>query len=135
MEHHQLVGRIATARVARLATVGADGSPHVVPVVFALDEGRIYSAVDAKPKRSQNLKRLQNIRANERVSLLVDHYEDDWSRLWWIRADGTATIVPSGPRWREAIDVLGAKYPQYRTARPDGPVIEIVVERLSGWTA
>lgn len=136
MDHELLIGRLTAARVARLATVGTDGSPHVVPIVFAFDDGgRIYSAVDAKPKRSQNLRRLRNIRANEHVSLLVDHYDDDWSRLWWIRADGAATVVTSGPRWIAAIDALSAKYPQYRTARPDGPVIEIVVEGLSGWSA
>lgn len=135
MDDDLLLERLAVARVARLATVGADGSPHLVPVVFAFDDGRIFSAVDAKPKRSQNLKRLQNIRTNERVSLLVDHYEDDWSRLWWIRADGTAEVVSDGPRWIEAIDALSAKYSQYRAARPDGPVIDIAVEQLSGWSA
>ena len=120
------------ARSARLATVGADGKPHVVPICFALD-GRdtIYTAVDQKPKRTTSLRRLANIAANPSVSLLADRYEDDdWARLWWVRADGTATVHASHP---DAIALLQARYAPYRNDPPQGPVIEIAVARWSGW--
>ena len=81
-------GRFAAARVARLATADATGQPHLVPVTFAVAGDMVYTAVDAKPKRTTALRRLANVAANPRVSLLVDHYDDDWSRLWWVRADG-----------------------------------------------
>jgi PPOX class probable F420-dependent enzyme len=121
--------RLAQARVGRLATVTAEGRPHVVPVCFAVHEGRIYTAVDAKPKRSAALARLDNVRATGRASLLVDHYEEDWSRLWWVRADGPAEVIESDA----AIDALAAKYDQYRAARPDGPVIAIAPDRWRSW--
>ena len=121
--------RLAQARVGRLATVTAEGRPHVVPVCFALHEGRIYTAVDAKPKRTAALARLDNVRATGRASLLVDHYEEDWSRLWWVRADGPAEVIES----EAAIDALAAKYDQYRAARPAGPVIAIAPERWRSW--
>ena len=121
--------RLASARVGRLATVTAEGRPHVVPVCFALRDGRIYTAVDAKPKRTAALARLDNVRATGRASLLVDHYEEDWSRLWWVRADGTAEVVDS----EAAIDALAAKYEQYRAARPAGPVIAIAPDRWRSW--
>jgi PPOX class probable F420-dependent enzyme len=120
--------------VARLATVGSDGRPHIVPFCFALDGDALYFAVDAKPKRTTNLKRLRNIAANPAVSILVDHYEDDWSRLWWVRLDGTARIItnPTDAAW--AIDLLVSRYEQYRRARPEGPVVAVAIERWSGWT-
>ena len=121
--------RLAQARVGRLATVTAEGRPHVVPVCFALHEGRIYTAVDAKPKRTAALARLDNVRATGRASLLVDHYEEDWSRLWWVRAEGPAEVIASDA----AIDALAAKYDQYRAARPAGPVIAIAPERWRSW--
>jgi PPOX class probable F420-dependent enzyme len=121
--------RLAHARVGRLATVTAAGRPHVVPVCFVLEGGRIYTAVDAKPKTTQALRRLENVRASGRASLLVDHYEEDWSELWWVRVDGVAEVIDS----EAAIDALAAKYEQYRTARPAGPVIAIVPERWSSW--
>jgi PPOX class probable F420-dependent enzyme len=121
--------RLATARVGRLATVTADGRPHVVPVCFALDAGRIYTAVDAKPKTTQALRRLENVRASGRASLLVDHYEEDWSRLWWVRVDGAAEVLEPGAG-REA---LAAKYEQYRAAPPAGPVIAISPDRWRSW--
>lgn len=122
--------RIAEASVARLATVTPEGRPHLVPIVFAVTEGTIVSAVDHKPKRSTALQRLANIDANPRVSVLVDHYDDDWSRLWWVRADGTATVSEND----EAADLLVAKYPAYRERRPDGPVITVSVDRITGWS-
>jgi len=121
--------RLTLARVGRLATVTAEGRPHIVPVTFALAGGEIVTAVDAKPKRTTRLARLENVRATGRASLLVDHYDEDWSRLWWVRVDGSAAVVESEP----AIDALAAKYEQYREARPAGPVIAITPERWRSW--
>ena len=121
----------AQARIGRLATVTPAGRPHVVPVCFALHEGMVYTAVDAKPKATRALARLENVRAGGRASLLVDHYEEDWARLWWVRVDGVAEVLESAP----AIDALAAKYEQYRQARPAGPVIAIAPERWRSWIA
>jgi PPOX class probable F420-dependent enzyme len=121
--------RLAAARVGRLATVTATGRPHAVPVCFALSGGRIFSAVDAKPKVTAELARLDNVRATGRASLLVDHYEEDWSALWWVRVDGIAEVIQS----EAAIDALADKYEQYRTARPTGPVIALDPERWRSW--
>ena len=121
--------------MARLATVGADG-PHLVPVVFAVAEGVVYTAVDQKPKTTRNLKRLRNLSADPRVSLLADHYDDDWSLLWWVRVDGVASILAAeSAQGRAGIDALVAKYPQYREARPSGPVIAVVPARWHSWRA
>lgn len=126
--------RFAAARVARLATVGADGAPHLVPVVFVVRDDGLWSAVDHKPKSTYDLKRLRNIRGNPEVSLLVDHYDDDWTRLWWVRADGRATVVEGGSPGTDAVlDDLAAKYPQYATDRPDGPLVRVDVRRWSSW--
>ena len=128
--------RFVAARVARLATADAAGIPHVVPIVFAVDGDRVYSAVDAKPKRTRALRRLANITVNPNVAVLVDHYADDWSELWWARADGTARVVGSDTSDGEhAIALLTARYPQYVTDPPTGPVVVIDVERWSGWSA
>jgi len=97
------VSAAASARVARLATVGADGNPHVVPICFALDGDTLYTAVDAKPKSTRALRRLANIRANPRVEVVIDHYEDDWTRLWWVRLAGRARVVESDPRGLELL--------------------------------
>jgi PPOX class probable F420-dependent enzyme len=135
MDEREMRHRIKTAMVARLATVGPDGRPHIVPMTFASADASLYFAVDQKPKRTRNLQRLRNIVANPRVSVLVDHYEDDWSSLWWVRVDGTARIVEEGPEFDEAISLLVARYEQYRSNRPAGPVVEIKVERMTGWSA
>ncbi|GGO68771.1 TIGR03668 family PPOX class F420-dependent oxidoreductase [Nonomuraea cavernae] len=127
--------RFRGERVARLATVSGDGEPHLVPVTFAVTGDRIMIAIDRKPKTTTNLRRLRNIRAHPRVTLLADHYEDDWARLWWVRADGSARVVESGTAWASAIDALAEKYDQYRTGRPDGPVILVEVFRWSGWSS
>jgi PPOX class probable F420-dependent enzyme len=132
--------RFAGARVARLATAGRDGHPHLVPFTFALDrhpggEDRIYSAVDAKPKSTIDLRRLRNIRANPQVAVLADHYEDDWDALWWVRADGQATVLDEPAAMAPALALLAARYPQYRDHRPAGPVISIQVIRWTGWAA
>jgi PPOX class probable F420-dependent enzyme len=150
--------RFAGARVARLATAGPDGRPHIVPFTFVLSAGagqgeggggdgefgapdRIYSAVDAKPKSSTGpksrtgLRRLRNIRANPRVAVLADHYEDDWDRLWWVRADGQAAILDDPAAMDPALALLAGRYPQYRDQPPPGPVIVIQVARWSGWAS
>ena len=128
--------RFVAARIARLATADAVGIPHVVPIVFAVDGDRMYSAVDAKPKRTWALRRLANIRVNPRVAVLVDHYADDWSTLWWARADGTARVVgPDSSDGERAIALLTTRYAQYATEPPTGPGVVIDVERWSGWSA
>ena len=134
-----ILARFRAAPVARLATADADGHPHLVPVTFALSAGlsadvTIYLAVDHKPKTTRDLRRLRDIRANPAVSILVDHYEDDWTSLWWARADGTATIIDDPAAMTAPVDLLVAKYPQYQRIRPAGPVIAIAVRRWLGWT-
>ena len=124
--------RFADARVARLATAGSEG-PHIVPIVFALAGDTIYHAVDHKPKRTTALKRIANLRADPRASVLADGYDEDWERLWWVRADGTARILPAGHE--EAIALLCARYPQYAGRPPQGPVIAVDVTRWSAWFA
>ena len=127
--------RFGSARIARLATVDADGQPHLVPLCFTLAEDRIVSVVDAKPKRSVNLRRLANIRAQPRVSVLVDEYDEDWTRLWWVRADGAARVVEAGAERDDAVAALTAKYPQYERQPPSGPVVQVTVDRWRGWSA
>jgi PPOX class probable F420-dependent enzyme len=129
--------RFAAVRVAHLATADAAARPHIVPVAFAVDGDTIYSAVDdAKPKATMRLKRLANIAANPAVALLADHYDEDWSRLWWARADGTARLVdPADAEAAQARELLAARYPQYREKPPPGPVIAVDVARWSGWVA
>jgi PPOX class probable F420-dependent enzyme len=124
---------MAAAEVGRLATVTADGRPHVVPCCFALSGATIYSAVDHKPKSTRLLRRLANLRANPNATLLVDHYADDWSTLWWIRADGTGRILDSGADLAGAIALLVEKYAQYRAEPPAGPVIAIDVTTWRAW--
>jgi PPOX class probable F420-dependent enzyme len=125
--------RFAAARVARLATAGAGCRPHIVPVVFAVRGDTVYSAVDAKPKRTTSLRRLANVAENPDVSLLVDHYEDDWERLWWVRADGRGRVLDSqAPEALRAIEWLRERYPQQRAA---GAVLAVDVHSWSGWSA
>jgi PPOX class probable F420-dependent enzyme len=126
--------RFAEARVARLATVGADGRPHLVPIVFACLGDVVWTAVDDKPKRTRALRRLDNVRANPRVALLADRYDEDWSALWWVRADGTARVVEAAAA-PAALEALAARYAQYAASPPSGPLLEIAVERWSGWSA
>jgi len=126
--------RFSTATVARLATVGPEGRPHLVPITFALvDEHTLVTAVDHKPKRTTALVRLANIEANPRVSVLVDHYEDDWDRLWWVRADGLARVREAAPAG--AAEALAERYPAYREHPPAGPFIVVEIQRLSAWSA
>jgi PPOX class probable F420-dependent enzyme len=124
--------RFAAERVARLGTVSADGVPHLVPITFAVLGDRIVSVVDDKPKSTTRLRRLDNIAARPTVCLLVDVYQDDWSRLWWARADGTASVLDTDD---EAVDALAARYPAYVERRPRGPVVSIDVVTWTGWAA
>jgi PPOX class probable F420-dependent enzyme len=126
--------RLAAARVARLATVSAGGQPHLVPVTFATDGDSVFIAIDHKPKTTTRLKRLANIAANPRVTLLADHYSDDWTHLWWSRADGHATVLEPGPATVAPIALLAARYPQYQATPPTGPVIAITVTTWTGWS-
>ncbi len=118
-----------------LSTSGADGEPHVVPIVFAMSHDVVYTAVDAKRKSTQRLRRLANIAANPRVSLLVDHYDEDWTQLWWVRADGAAQIHDSGDEMAMGYALLRRKYPQYERIALDGPVVTVAVRRFSSWHA
>ncbi|MEU9209880.1 TIGR03668 family PPOX class F420-dependent oxidoreductase [Streptomyces sp. NPDC048415] len=150
MEEAEARGRFLAARVARLATVDAEGRPHLVPVVFAGHGDGIVTAVDHKPKRSLRLRRLRNIAGHPAVCLIVDAYDEDWDRLWWVRADGEARILPPDTpepglpahataqephAYAAAIAVLREKYTQYRREPPDGPVIAITVHGWHGWRA
>jgi PPOX class probable F420-dependent enzyme len=125
----------ANAKVARLGTVGPDGTPHLVPVVFVLRDDVVYTAVDAKPKTTQRLRRLANIERQPLVSLLVDHYTDDWTQLWWVRVDGIAAIHYDGNPLDAGRDLLRAKYPQYQSVPLNGPVIAVAVQHWSSWHA
>jgi PPOX class probable F420-dependent enzyme len=125
--------RLTAARIARLATTDPDGRPHLVPIVFAVDGDTLYSAVDRKPKRSGRLRRIENARARPDVTVLVDHYEDDWSRLWWIRLRGTARVLDGGDEHERALGLLAEKYPQYRSDPPGGPVLAIDVAEVRTW--
>ncbi|WP_129783698.1 TIGR03668 family PPOX class F420-dependent oxidoreductase [Promicromonospora panici] len=149
--------RFVAARRAYLATADAGGVPHLVPVTFALIRAtgtpanspadnitdnagadapagdEIVTAIDHKPKTGHDLKRLRNLAENPRVAFLVDRYDDDWAHLWWVRADGVATIEHDGEPRVAALDALAARYPQYRERRPDGPLIMVRVTRWSGW--
>jgi PPOX class probable F420-dependent enzyme len=124
------VVRPEEARVARLATVGADGRPHVVPICFALDGETLYTAVDEKPKSTRELQRLRNIESNPRVEIVIDHWDEDWSRLWWVRLIGTARIVGRDER---ALGLLQAKYEQYREQPPAGPFVVVAIESRREW--
>jgi PPOX class probable F420-dependent enzyme len=124
---------LADSRVARLSTVDPSGAPHLVPVTFAVSGGDIAIAVDHKPKTTRALARLRNIAHEPRVSLLADHYDEDWTQLWWVRLDGTAQLR-TGPAMTPHLDALAAKYPQYREVRPEGPVILITPTRIRTWS-
>ena len=125
MEPELLRDLLAEARVGHLATVDGDGNPHVVPVCFVLEGPAVYWAVDQKPKVSRRLRRLANIRARPVAELVVDHYAEDWAELWWVRVSADAAILEPGPEAEHALDLLAAKYVQYRERRPDG--------RSCGW--
>jgi PPOX class probable F420-dependent enzyme len=135
MDEREAWDHLRSARVGRLATAGPDGIPHVVPFVFAVEGRTVYWAVDAKPKRSRELKRLANIRANPNVEILVDAYEEDWRKLWWVRAKGAARILDVGDESDRALQLLTRKYDQYGTDPPPGPVVAIEVAAVVSWEA
>ena len=122
--------RLTEARVARLATADAAGRPHLIPITFVMDGDELVFVIDLKPKTTTALKRLRNIEENPAVSVLADHYQDEWTQLWWVRADGSASIVEPT---RTDLELLSAKYPQYRQAPPPGPAVRIAVTKLTGW--
>jgi PPOX class probable F420-dependent enzyme len=126
-----LVSHWPEARVARLATVAPDGRPHVVPICFAVEDDTLYTAIDQKPKRTRALQRLRNIEANPRVEVLVDHYEEDWSKLWWVRLQGRAGVQELDAR---SLELLRAKYPQYRARPPGGPLVVVAIEQYAEWS-
>jgi PPOX class probable F420-dependent enzyme len=125
------------ARVARLATVARDGRPRLVPICFVLAGDVIYHAVDDKPKTTRRLARLADLAADPRAAVLADHYDDDWSALWWVRADGRARVLSDTgtEEAAAALDLLARRYAQYRARRPAGPVVALDVERITGWAA
>jgi len=128
--------RVAAAPVARLATLRPDGTPRLVPITFALVDDVLCSAVDeVKAKGTMRLARLADVDRDPRVGLLVDHYADEWTQLWWVRIDGTARVVDEGELRERALDALVAKYPPYRAARPTGPLLVVTPERWTGWRA
>jgi len=131
----QLRERFASAAVARLATVRPDGAPHLVPVVFASSRDTVWLAVDAKPKRTTHLQRLTNLRRDPRCALLADHYEEDWRRLWWVRADGVGVVVDDPGEGHPGLAALVERHRQYRDRPPAGPLVVISVERWSGWSS
>ena len=135
MDEEEARARFGAARVARLASVRPDGAPHVVPVVFALDGDTVWLVVDEKPKRHRRLQRLVNVEVESRVCLLVDSYDEDWSRLWWVRADGRARIVAEAPQLERAVGLLLDRYPQEREQLPKGPALAVEVERWRHWSA
>jgi PPOX class probable F420-dependent enzyme len=130
---------VSAGRVARLGTADAQGQPLVVPVCYAFDGRAWYSAIDGKPKRAPGrpLRRIRNITENPRVSVLVDHYEEDWRRLRYVLLQGTATTLSGGPEYARALELLRAKYPQYASVSlgsPDQVVIRVVPESVVEWT-
>jgi PPOX class probable F420-dependent enzyme len=127
--------RVAAAPVARLGTIGPEGRVDLVPCTFALVGDRLVTAVDHKPKTTRRLRRLANIAADPRITLLVDHYDDDWDRLWWVRVRGRAEVVEAGPDRTDAVAALVAKYPQYAVRAPDGPAIVATVTDWTWWSA
>ena len=126
--------RFLEAQVAHLATVDPSGAPHIVPITFAIEGDTIYTAVDAKPKRGTPLRRFANVAANPRVSVLVDAYDADWTRLWWARADGRASVLVDGEATDHALALLRARYAQYADTGLAGPAMRIDVERWTGWS-
>ncbi len=133
MDRAEALARLERSPIAHLATTRPDGGPHLVPVTFALDAGRIVHMIDHKPKSTTRLQRLVNIAANPRASLLVDHYNDDWARLWWVRVDGTAQVVEAGPDWEAARASLSSKYHHYQDRPPQGPAVLIALEKVTAW--
>jgi PPOX class probable F420-dependent enzyme len=128
-------GRFASAPVARLGTVDEAGRPHIVPCCFVLDGEVVYSAVDHKPKQSLALRRLANVRIHPDTTLLVDHYEYDWTRLWWVWVRGRGRVLEAGDEADRARTLLAGKYTQYRIRPPKGPVLAVDINEWRAWQA
>lgn len=135
MERAEALAFLEVARVGRLGTVRPDGTPHVVPITFALVGETIVTMVDHKPKTTTRLQRLTNIQANPTATLLVDEWFEDWDRLRWVRVDGTAATHPDGDRWSESRAALAAKYAQYADRPPEGTAIVISIDHVTGWSS
>jgi PPOX class probable F420-dependent enzyme len=126
---------VASARSARVATLDPDGRPNLVPIVFVLEGDTLYSSVDAKPKESPELRRLANVRDRpEGIAVLIDHYEEDWPELWWVRLRGRARVLTDGSERVRALELLVQKYPRYRDMPPQGDVLAVDVAEWRGWS-
>jgi PPOX class probable F420-dependent enzyme len=134
MEPDEMRRRVDSARVGRFATVTPEGAPHVVPFVFVLDGSTLYTSVDEKPKSSRDLKRIRNIRSNPRVEVVVDHYEEPWEAIWWVRLSGRGEILTEGAERDRALTLLAEKYVEYRDAPPQGDVVAVRIGRWRGWS-
>jgi PPOX class probable F420-dependent enzyme len=122
------------SRVARLGTLGADGAVRLVPICFAVVGDHVVSAVDHKPKRTGQLRRLDDMVASGTATVLIDHYDDDWTQLWWVRVRGRATVHDPGDRAADpALAALAAKYAQYSERPPTGSVYEVAIEEIRSW--
>lgn len=136
MDRERARALVSGARVARLGTLSTTGRVDLVPITFAVVDDVLYTAVDHKPKTTTHLKRLENVRANPEVGVLVDEYDDaDWQRLWWVRLRGLAEVIERGERYERALDALVDKYEQYRARRPEGPAIAVQLVRWQWWSA
>lgn len=133
MRRSEALSRLATAKIAHLATVTPDSKPHIVAVTFAMLGDTVATMVDHKPKTTQRLQRIINVERHGSASLLVDHYSKDWSDLWWVRIDGPASVHQDDDYWRQAGDALTAKYAQYEQQRPQGPAVRLAIEKVSSW--
>lgn len=133
MNRSDALARLTGCRVARLATTTPRGEPHVVPITFALVGNAIVTMVDHKPKTTERLQRLINLEAHSGASVLADHYSEDWSELWWVRVDGQAVIHDGDDLWVEGRAALAEKYSQYEARPPEGPAIEISIDRITSW--
>jgi PPOX class probable F420-dependent enzyme len=132
---HTLRNSVESARVAHLATVAADGRPHLVPVCFVLQGEVVYTAVDHKPKRSTRLRRIANIEATGHACLLVDHYSEDWTQLWWVRLDGRGRVVADPAEAERAVAALVGKYEQYAQRPPGDAVVAVDITGWQSWSA
>ena len=133
MDRETAYRRVNSAEVARLATINSDGTAHLVPIVFAIRNETLYTAVDAKPKRSRRLRRIENARVRPDVTVLADHYEADWSRLWWVRLEGRARVLDAGEEATLALRLLMERYEQYQREPPGLPVLAIDIREWRGW--
>ena len=134
MEDATMRRAASEARIARLGTVGADGRPHLVPFCFVIRGDTLYSAVDGKPKSTLALRRLANVVKDPRVTVLIDHYSEDWLTLWWVRIDGACRVLTDNSAERsEALALLARKYRQYDTVVLDGPVLAVDIGHWVAW--